>query len=322
MTRTILLADDSVTIQKVIELTFMEEDYEVVAVGNGDEALETLEEITPDFVIADVHMPGASGYEVAKHSKSLRPEVPVLLLVSTFEPFDEEEAERSGCDAFLKKPFDSQELQRLVEDLSAEARGEAPTEEEAADEAAWGAPLGEEPAPLGEEPAEEAGAMETPAESAEEERRAEPFSIGLDEGEEPPPTRVEPPPEAVGSTAGEEPADAPGEAWASQAEPEVFELEPEDFEGAEEVSEPELATDAGTVESPPPAAPAATVGGDAAPSASPLSDEDVDRVARRVVELLGEKPVRDVAWEVVPDLAEMVIRARIQELEAQTESVE
>lgn len=90
MTRTILLADDSVTIQKVIELTFMDEDYEVVAVGNGDEALEKLDEITPDFVIADVHMPGASGYEVARQSKSLRPEVPVLLLVSTFEPFDEE----------------------------------------------------------------------------------------------------------------------------------------------------------------------------------------------------------------------------------------
>ena len=125
MSRTILLADDSVTIQKVIELTFMDEDYEVVAVGNGDDALEQLDEITPDFVIADVHMPGANGYDVAKHSKSLRPEVPVLLLVGTFEPFDEEQAEKSGCDAYLKKPFDSQELQRLVEELSAEAARDA-----------------------------------------------------------------------------------------------------------------------------------------------------------------------------------------------------
>jgi hypothetical protein len=50
-----------------------------------------------------------------------------------------------------------------------------------------------------------------------------------------------------------------------------------------------------------------------------LSDEDVDRVARRVVELLGDKAVRDVAWEVIPDLAEVIIRDRLRELEAQVE---
>jgi CheY-like chemotaxis protein len=318
MTRTILLADDSVTIQKVIELTFMDEDYEVVAVGNGDEALEKLEEVTPDFVIADVHMPGASGYEVARHSKSLRPEVPVLLLVSTFEPFDEEEAERSGCDAFLKKPFDSQELQRLVEELSAEARGEATAE--ASGE--WGAPPAPDLPPAYPEGGEEAGAA---GELDDEETHAEPFSIGLDEEDEMPPTRVAPPPEAVGSTAEEEPETLYGdegggeEAGATQAEPEVFELEPEDYEGAvarEAPAEPELPAETGAAEADAPEAAAPP------PAASPLSDEDVDRIARRIVELVGDRPVRDVAWEVVPDLAEIVIRNRIRELETQTESVE
>jgi hypothetical protein len=51
-----------------------------------------------------------------------------------------------------------------------------------------------------------------------------------------------------------------------------------------------------------------------------LSDADVDRIARRVVELLGEQLVREVAWEVVPDMAELVIRDRIRELERQLES--
>ena len=64
MRRRILLADDSVTIQKVIELTFMDEDYEVRAVSNGDDAIKTMSEMDPDFVIADVHMPGANGYQV------------------------------------------------------------------------------------------------------------------------------------------------------------------------------------------------------------------------------------------------------------------
>jgi hypothetical protein len=51
-----------------------------------------------------------------------------------------------------------------------------------------------------------------------------------------------------------------------------------------------------------------------------LSDEDVDRIARRVVELMGDKAVRDIAWEVIPDLAEVVIRGRLRELEAQVEN--
>ena len=54
MSKKLLLADDSVTIQKVIELTFMDEDYEVRAVSNGDDAVKLLSEINPDFVIADV----------------------------------------------------------------------------------------------------------------------------------------------------------------------------------------------------------------------------------------------------------------------------
>jgi CheY-like chemotaxis protein len=314
MTRTILLADDSVTIQKVIELTFMDEDYEVVAVGNGDEALEKLDEMTPDFVIADVHMPGADGYDVAKHSKSLRPEVPVLLLVSTFEPFDEEAAERCGCDAYLKKPFDSQELQRLVEELSAEASGEAGGATARASEPEpvqdWGGPVPEE---LPEVP----------------EMSAEPFAIGLDdlETEEEPPTRV-PPPASVGSTAGEPSAWGAGggrddgtEAadGATQAEPEVFEMEPDDFERAAEHAGP---TGEPPVPDRAPADASDEAGGAEAPVSGPLSDEDVERVARRVVELLGDRPVREVAWEVVPDLAEVVIRDRLRELETQVESAE
>jgi hypothetical protein len=53
-----------------------------------------------------------------------------------------------------------------------------------------------------------------------------------------------------------------------------------------------------------------------------LSDEDVDRIARRVVELMGDRAIRDVAWEVIPDMAEMVIRDRLRELESQAESFE
>src|SRR5213592_3332133 len=66
---TLLLADDSVTIQRVIELTFADEDIVVVAVGDGDQAIARLDSDPPDIVLADVGMPGRDGYEVAAYVK-------------------------------------------------------------------------------------------------------------------------------------------------------------------------------------------------------------------------------------------------------------
>lgn len=52
-----------------------------------------------------------------------------------------------------------------------------------------------------------------------------------------------------------------------------------------------------------------------------LSDEQVESIARRVVELLGESIVRDVAWEVIPDMVEVVVKERIRELEAEVKEL-
>ena len=107
--QTLLLADDSPTIRKVVSLTFEDEGLRVVAVGSGGEALAHLEQDAPDIVLADVHMPAPSGYELCariKRDERLRG-VPVLLLVGAFEPFDEAEARRVGADGVLTKPFQS-----------------------------------------------------------------------------------------------------------------------------------------------------------------------------------------------------------------------
>jgi hypothetical protein len=53
----------------------------------------------------------------------------------------------------------------------------------------------------------------------------------------------------------------------------------------------------------------------AAPPAAPLSDADIDRIARRVLELGGERVVRRIAWDVVPELAERLVKERLEELE-------
>lgn len=107
--RTLLLADDSPTVQKVVSLTFADEGMEVLTASGGAEALATLGETVPDVLLADVHMPAPGGYELCARVKGdpRTSRVPVLLLVGTFEPFDEAEARRVGADGVLTKPFQS-----------------------------------------------------------------------------------------------------------------------------------------------------------------------------------------------------------------------
>ncbi len=112
--RKLLLADDSVTIQKVVNLTFADEGIEVISVGDGDSAMLKVAEISPDLIMADVNMPGLTGYEICERiraDENLR-NTPVILLVGSFEPFDEAEAKRVGADDFLTKPFQS--IRQLV----------------------------------------------------------------------------------------------------------------------------------------------------------------------------------------------------------------
>ncbi len=119
-TRKLLLADDSVTIQKVVNLTFADEGIEVITVGDGDAAMQKFNEAAPDLVMADVNMPGLDGYricEIIKQNAETK-HIPVILLVGSFEPFDEEEARRVGADDFLTKPFQSiRQLVNKVTDL-------------------------------------------------------------------------------------------------------------------------------------------------------------------------------------------------------------
>jgi CheY-like chemotaxis protein len=105
----ILLADDSATVQKIITLTFSDEGVDVIAVNNGDEAINRLRRLRPALVMADISIPGRNGYEICEFVKT-HPEMietPVILLVPAFEPFDEERARRIGADYHMTKPFQS-----------------------------------------------------------------------------------------------------------------------------------------------------------------------------------------------------------------------
>ena len=129
MTKKILLADDSLTIQKVVELTFSDSEYDLVCVSNGQRALDRIAAgEVPDLILADVVMPEKNGYEVCEAIKAnpATARIPVVLLSGTFEPFDRDRADRLGCDAIVSKPFDSQQLLRQVEQLLSRPPAEVP----------------------------------------------------------------------------------------------------------------------------------------------------------------------------------------------------
>jgi CheY-like chemotaxis protein len=137
----LLLADDSVTIQRVIELTFADEHIQVIAVGDGQQAIARIESERPDVVLADVGMPEKDGYEVAsfvKNHEHLK-HIPVLLLTGAFEPVDEARAHAIGCDGVLVKPFEPQMVINRVKDLLAGRRPQA----------LWATPPGQPPKPAG-----------------------------------------------------------------------------------------------------------------------------------------------------------------------------
>ncbi|HEX6043929.1 MAG TPA: response regulator [Pyrinomonadaceae bacterium] len=419
--RKLLLADDSATIQKVIDLTFADEGVRVLAVSNGQEAIEQLLDFAPDIVLADVHMPAANGYEVCEYVKTNETlkHIPVVLLVGSFEPFDETEARRVGADDILTKPFSS--IRRLIDRVGALVSS-PPVEKEAAT-AELPKPEGEpaeepqlstqelelttadtlpleghpfadslprvEPVVSESKPAEsvtpsarleavlsEMQSSETPAEvTSEHEGSMEPgntethmgesqpeagdvlldlgemettraaasddFVLDLDDDLESSPVynaapAYEPAP-AYESTAYEatpayEPAPAYEATPAYEPEPSyeptpmrAF-VEPEVTEAAqtyEAVSvPPELTPDPVPVfgESEFPTADthqaAAPVTSDRAVNLDQLSPEMIDAIARRAVELMSDKVIREIAWEVVPDLAELLIKRQLEERSA------
>ena len=116
--RKLLIADDSVTIQKVIKLTFSEEGYEVFTAPDGEAAMGLLRAERPDIVLADVNMPGPDGYEICRAIRSdiNAHSTPVVLLAGSFEPFDEQMASAVGASASVTKPFQS--IRQLVHQVN------------------------------------------------------------------------------------------------------------------------------------------------------------------------------------------------------------
>jgi CheY-like chemotaxis protein len=361
--RKLLLADDSATIQKVIDLTFADEGVRVVAVGNGQDAIDQLLELEPDIVLADVFMPSPDGYEVCRYVKTHEKlkHIPVMLLVGSFEPFDEAEARRVGADDILTKPFQS--IRRLIDRVGAlvtkppvekeSPTAELPKIEEPQEEAFMDTYELEvttaDTLQLDEELAESEQEVEQPVAATESFPREEAMETAnrndsstdsdvlLDLGEF----------EPVDASADDdfvldlddEPAEVAEPAYAATPvrpfiEPEVKEAVAAAASGYESTYQPQIHSsfadtqevpyaseiDEVAVVAPEPAPlfaeseaePVAAAAPSTSISVDTLTPEMIDAIARRVVEMMSDKVVREVAWEVVPDLAELLIKQQLE----------
>jgi CheY-like chemotaxis protein len=273
----LLLADDSITIQRVIELTFADEDVSVTAVGDGDAAIRQLDTDPPDIVIADIGMPGRSGYDVAEHVRRTPAlaRIPVLLLTGVAEPADEARVAGLGA-GVLVKPFEPQVLIARVRALVEGARTAAvPASSPPADAAQVGAAPAAAPAARVEAPAR------TPSDVDEYFERLDAAFAKLAAAAPAPP----PPPVPDASAAGDAPLPAPRAGTLAGA----FEA----LLGAEQ-GEPI-----------PPA------------FLEALRRRDQhEAVATRVAAEVAERVVREIAPGIVADVAERLVREEIEKIKA------
>src|SRR5262245_27026368 len=118
MAKRILVADDSLTIQRAFAMTFGAEDLSLTSARSADEGLNLARQTRPDLVIADAAMPGRSGYELCaaiKADAGLRT-TPVYILASVQQPYDEAKGHQVGADGHLLKPWDTAALIERVRD--------------------------------------------------------------------------------------------------------------------------------------------------------------------------------------------------------------
>lgn len=283
MAKQILLVEDSVTMQKVIQIAFAKEDYQIVAVSSADEAMSRLKEARPDVILIDAGLTGKNGYDLsaAMRAEPNGKELPILLLTSNFNPYDEARGQRSLVSANLVKPFDTQSV---IDRVNALVKGGAVQPTQAA--AAKPAPQVQAPTPAVAQPQPTAQPLGNP---------------GLR-----PPSPVNKPKEAVVA--------------ASSAGPPVTPVRHEAgaHEGAR-MAEPNRAAQSNVpsvgIPNQVPQMPRPSLI-PRAPIPAPVLSA-LEKIASRgpefeAVARLSAEMIAQIAWEVVPELAEIILRGEAE----------
>ncbi|MGE3610802.1 MAG: response regulator [Bacteriovoracaceae bacterium] len=118
MNHKVLLADDSLTIQKVIKITLANQPYEITDCSSDEELFQKLAAVKPKLVFLDFNLSEKyTGYELSAKIKSILPSAKVLLLLGTFDTVDDAAMEKCGASDKIVKPFDSNKFIAICKQL-------------------------------------------------------------------------------------------------------------------------------------------------------------------------------------------------------------
>jgi len=112
----ILVAEDSPSTQKLIQMSFPATEFKIYAFSDGQEVLDSLSQINPDAILLNLSLPQKDGYELGEHIRNLEGlgKVPLILIKEAFEPLDKERLNAFSYDEIIQKPFDSDALVHMV----------------------------------------------------------------------------------------------------------------------------------------------------------------------------------------------------------------
>lgn len=279
--RKILVADDSSTIRRIVEHALTAGSTRVLQAADGLAAIEVAIAERPDLVLCDVSMPGLSGYDVAERLKEdpQTASIPVVFLAGAFERYDEHRAQQSGAFARLDKPFEIGTLVDTVTRALARDRGNAPSEAHARGTSTptfSGIPRVDALPPQPSTPFRRVADHDLP----------EPIPV-----------------EHIVASEGVHEEDAvlieeslPDDAFERPAIPRVALPGDEGFELTPRI---------------PRAQAAAVLTQTDVPFDGSTLDDAIEAAVRRRVDLIAADIVREVAWEIVPDLLERLLRESI-----------
>jgi len=110
VTTTLLAVDDSKTMRKVMEITFAGEGFKTVVAADAADAVAKAQAERPHVALLDAGLEGTNGYDLCKQIKGASPSTVVVLLSNKAQPYDKARGAAAGADDFMDKPFDTQQM--------------------------------------------------------------------------------------------------------------------------------------------------------------------------------------------------------------------
>ena len=111
---TILLTDDDPELVELVKLKLTDSDYRLIIARDGQEAVQTALELSPDLILMDIYMPNMNGFDAIKTLRSKRFTNPIIILTSSDSEEDRKTADELGCNGYILKTRDLTNVRSMI----------------------------------------------------------------------------------------------------------------------------------------------------------------------------------------------------------------